>query len=216
MLGLGTVGFLLYFLYPVILISFSIYWSRNREVTVNTYFFANQDTNWPTLGISLLSASLFGPYVFGLVTGGSAAGAPVLYAVVSIIMLVALGRFFAPKYLQAGVRTLPELFEKRFDRKCRRLLSSLYIVSNIAIRLLLILTLGRILLSSVDGADVFSSLLFFVVVTGIYVIVGGLQDRNASEPRSGNDHRSRYRRVSCVGYKSGKFLRGDQPDYFSV
>jgi SSS family solute:Na+ symporter len=175
LLGVGTVSIFLYFLYPIALISFSVYTSRNREVSGESYFFANRNVHWLELGASLFATSLFGPYIFGFASSGLSSGVPVVYAVVSIIMLAVLGGFFAPRYMKMKIKTLPEFFERRFDKKCRRFLSTLYIVTNVAFRLLIILTLGRIFLSSVGGVDVFSSLLFFLVVTGIYVIIGGLQ-----------------------------------------
>jgi len=173
--GFATIAVLLYFLYPVILISLSIYSSRGKEVTVEGYFFANRNTHWLSLSISLLAASLFSPYIFGFASSGLSASVPIAYAIVSIIMLVVLDRLFAPRYLEMKIKTLPEFFEKRFDKKCRTFLSALYIFSNVGIRLLIVLTVGRIFLSSIDGIDAFSSLLFFLVVTGIYVIIGGLR-----------------------------------------
>ena len=175
MFGFATIAILLYFLYPVVLISLSIYSAHKKEVTAESYFFANRNTHWLTLGVSLLATSFFSPYIFGFASSGLSSGVPVAYAITSLIMLAVLGGFFAPRYLQMKIKTLPEFFERRFDRKCRRFLSTLYIVTNIAIRLLIILTVGRVFLGSVEGIDVFSSLLFFLVVTGIYVIIGGLQ-----------------------------------------
>jgi len=173
--GFATIAILLYFLYPVLLISLSIYSSHGKEVTVDSYFFANRNTHWLALGASLLATSLFSPYVFGFGSSGFSSGVPVTYAIISIIMLALLGGFLAPRYMAMKIRTLPEFFERRFDKKCRSFLSALYVITNIAIRLLIILTVGAIFLSSIEGIDVFSSLLFFLVITGIYVIIGGLQ-----------------------------------------
>ena len=164
-----------YFLYPLALISLSIYASRSKDVTIESYFFASRDTHWFTLGISILATSLFGPYILGLTPSGLSSGMTVSYAIVSIVMLVLLGGFFAPKFLAMKLVTIPEFFENRFGKNCRRFVSALYVLSNIALRLVIALTLGRILLSSIEGIDPFSSLLFFLVITGVYVMIGGLQ-----------------------------------------
>jgi len=127
------------------------------------------------LGVSLLAASLFSPYIFGLTTSGLSSQVPVAYAVISAVMLIVVGRVLVPRYLEMKINTVPEFFEKRFDKNCRRFLSVIYILSNVGIRLVVILAMGKILLDSIAGIDSFSSLLFFLVVTGLYVIIGGLQ-----------------------------------------
>ncbi len=174
MFGFATIAVLLYFLYPVVIISLSIYSSRSGEVTAESYFFANRNMHWLTLGVSFLGTSLFSAYILGLAST-ELLGVPVAYAVISVIMLGLLAGYFAPRFLKSEIKTLPEFFEKRFDKKCRRFLSALYVLSNVAIRMLIILTAGRIFLGSLEGVDGFSSLLFFLVVTGVYVMIGGLR-----------------------------------------
>lgn len=174
MFGFATIAILLFFLYPVVLISLSIYSSRSGEVTAESYFFANRNVHWLTLGVSFLGTSLFSACILGLAST-ELLGIPLAYAVISVILIGLLAGFFVPKFLKSGIKTLPEFFEKRFDKNCRRFLSALYVLSNVAIRMLIILTAARIFLGSIEGIDGFSSLLFFLVVTGVYVMIGGLQ-----------------------------------------
>jgi SSS family solute:Na+ symporter len=130
--------------------------------------------HWLTLGVSFLGTSLFSACILGLAST-ELLGIPLAYAVISVILIGLLAGFFVPKFLKSGIKTLPEFFEKRFDKNCRRFLSALYVLSNVAIRMLIILTAARIFLGSIEGIDGFSSLLFFLVVTGVYVMIGGLQ-----------------------------------------
>ena len=173
MFGLSTVGVFLYFLFFVSLISFSMYVSRTKEVTVESYFFANRNIHWLMLGVSLLTPSFFSPYIFGLSLSGTSE-LIIVYGIISAIMLVILGWFLIPLYLKLKINTLPEYFEKRFNRACRLFISSLYIFYNIFIRLIVILVTGSIIISTIRGVDTYSSLLFFLIITGIYVITGGL------------------------------------------
>jgi SSS family solute:Na+ symporter len=105
----------------------------------------------------------------------SSPGLAIIYGIISAIMLVVLGWFLAPLYLRTKINTLPEYFEKRFIRTCRYFLSALYIFYNIFIRLMIILVAGNIFINTVTGADAYSSLLFFLIITGIYIIIGGLR-----------------------------------------
>jgi SSS family solute:Na+ symporter len=173
--GLSNVGIFLYFLFFVSFISFSLYISRTKEVTVESYFFANRNIHWLILGISLLMPSLFSPYLLGLSLSGSGSGLLIVYGIISGIMLIVLGWFFVPLYSKIKINTLPEYFEKRFNRTCRLFLSALYIFSNIFLRLIIILIVGSIIINAISGIDAYSFLLFFLIVTGIYIITGGLQ-----------------------------------------
>jgi len=175
LLDLSTIGVSLYFLFFILLILVSMYVSHAKEVTVDSYFFANRNTHWLVLGTSFVTGSIFSPYILGLTSSGSISGLAIVYGIVSAIMLGILGWFFAPVYLNSRTRTLPEYFEKRFNRDCKFYLSTLYIFCNIFIRLLIILVAGSIFINTITGVDAFSSLLFFLIITGTYVIIGGLQ-----------------------------------------
>jgi SSS family solute:Na+ symporter len=152
-----------------------MYVSRTKEVTVESYFFANRNIHWLLIGISFSTTCIFSPYFFGIGSPVSSSGVAIIYGLVSAVMLIVLGWYIAPLYLRTRINTLPEYFEKRFNRTCRYFLSSLYIFYNIFIRLMIILVAGNIFINTVTGADAYSSLLFFLIVTGIYIIIGGLR-----------------------------------------
>jgi len=173
--GLSTIGVSLFFLFFISLISISIYVSHTKEMTVESYFFANRNTHWLVLGISLLTGCLFSPYIFGWTSSGLTSGSAIVYGIISAIMLIILGWFLAPLYLKIKINTLPEYFEKRFNRTCKLFLSALYIFYNIFIRLMIILVAGSIFIFGITGTDAYSSLFFFLFVTGIYIIIGGLK-----------------------------------------
>ena len=152
-----------------------MYVSRTKEVTVESYFFANRKIHWLLVGISFSVTCIFSPYFFGIGSPVSSSGLAIIYGLISAVMLVVLGWFVAPLYLRKNVNTLPEYFEKRFNRTCKYFLSSLYVFYNVFIRLIIILVAGNIFINSVTGADAYSSLLFFLIIAGIYVIIGGIR-----------------------------------------
>lgn len=175
MFGLSTVGAFLYFLLFLSLISITMYVSRPKEITIESYFFGNRNKHWFILGISFLTCSIISPYFVGLIWFSKVSGIALIYAAVSIITLFILGIFLTPVYLKLKIKTMPEFFEKRFNRSSRYFLSGIYILYNISIRLVVILIIGSIFITRITGSDSYSSILFFLIITGIYVIVGGLQ-----------------------------------------
>jgi solute:Na+ symporter, SSS family len=173
--GLSSSGVLLYFLFSISLISISIYVARTKGVSLESYFFANRDQHWSVIGISFLTPCIFSPYLFGLLFTGLTSGMAIIYGLISVVMIVLLGWYFIPLFIKLKINTLPEYFENRFDKSTKYFISTLYVFNNIFIRLILILVIGNLIINSITGVDAFTSLLFFLVITGIYIIIGGLQ-----------------------------------------
>lgn len=169
------ISLFLYVLYPVSLIYISMFVSGTKYMTIDSYFFANRNMHWFLLGISIFTTCICSPYIFGLTAVGLASGLPLIYVLISVIMLTILGWFLIPLFFKIKIDTIPEYFEKRFNKPCRFYLSAVYILSNIFIRLLIVLVAGSTFINLITGLDAYSSLLFFLVVTGIYITIGGLQ-----------------------------------------
>jgi SSS family solute:Na+ symporter len=172
--GLSGAGVLLFFLFFISIISI-LYVSSTKEMTLESYFFANKNIHGFLLSLSLLSGCLISPYIFGLISIESSSLLIIIYGIISVAMLLVLGWFIVPIYLREKINSLPEYFEKRFNRSCKIFLSILYVFYNIFFRLIIILTIGNILINQVTGVDAYSSILFFIIIAGVYVVIGGLQ-----------------------------------------
>lgn len=171
---ISTAGIILYILYPVILISISFYSVHGREVTPEVYFFADRKMPWWILGFSFLTASAAGP-LFILIASGTDPLSSLITCAISMIMILLLSRSLAHLYQKNKIRTFPEYFEIRFDRKCRLFLSAVYIVNNIFLRLVVVIIMGSIFINMAAGYDAFTSLIYFLVIAGLYVINGGIK-----------------------------------------
>jgi solute:Na+ symporter, SSS family len=173
--GFSLFNLLLFFVYPVTLISLSMYVSHAKEVTVDSFFFASRNTDWFILGIFFLTTVLCSPYMLGAVSPGAVSWLPLAYGISSVLVLLVLGWYIAPPLIKLKITTLPEYFERRFTRSSKIYLASLYLVSNVFIRMMCLLVVGNIFMTTISGINAYSSLLFFLVVTGLYVIIGGLK-----------------------------------------
>ncbi len=175
MFNFSTIGVFLYFFYPILIISISIYVSLTKETTFKSYFFADRNINWFVIGISLIAPSVFSPYLLGFTSAGSFSGMPIIFGLISVIMLAVLGWFLVPIFIKVNVDTLPQYFEKRFNRACKYYVLVLYIFSNVLIRLLFILIAGNVFIKMITGVDPYFSILFFLIISSIYLIIGGLR-----------------------------------------
>lgn len=171
----SAISVFIYLIYPVIIISVGLYVSITKEMTLESYYFADRKISWLVLGTSLIASSLFGPYLFGLSFSDSVPVIPLIFGIISIIMVLLLGWYFVPIYQNNSINTLPEYFEKRFNKSCKYFLSSLYICMNVFIRLVIILIAGNTIISMITGIDAYFTMIFFLLITSIFLIIGGLQ-----------------------------------------
>lgn|GEM_PF-5537769 len=175
MLELSMTGFILFICYPLLLISLSVYLSISKEMSSSRYFFADKNINWFILGLSFLTSALVSPYALGYTLEGFSIKLIFLYGIISVILFYILGKFIIPVYSKLKINTITEFFEKIYGRSCRYFISILLILSNAGIRLVLSLIAGSILISTFTELDPYFSLLFFLVITSIYLIIGGLK-----------------------------------------
>src|SRR5882672_1908141 len=149
------------------------------------YFLAGNTLAWPVIGLAMFAANIStvhlvslaeAAYKFGLVFGN--------FEWMAGFTLILLSLFFAPLYLRSRVVTLPDFLERRFNRRCRDVLSVVSLFSAIVIHMGVALYTAawvlRGILGLAPGATIFGvdALMFFItalgLLTGIYTMVGGL------------------------------------------
>ena len=149
------------------------------------YFLAGNTLTWPVIGLAMFAANISTvhlvslaetAYKYGLVFGN--------FEWMAGFTLILLSLFFAPLYLRSRVATLPDFLERRFNRRCRDVLSvvSLFsaIVIHIGVALYTAAWVLRGILGLAPGATILGmdALMFFIIVlgvlTGIYTMLGGL------------------------------------------
>lgn len=175
MLEVTNIGFILFFCYPLLLISIAIYFSITKEMNIERYYYADKNINWFILGLSLGSTAFFSPYLLGFTQKGFVSGLPLIYAVISCIVIYFYNKFLLPRFLKENIKSIPEYFEKRYNKTCRYFISSLYILGNMGIRLLITIVAGSFLIYSFTKLDPYFSLLFFLLITSVYLIIGGMK-----------------------------------------
>jgi SSS family solute:Na+ symporter len=69
---------------------------------------------------------------------------------------------------------LPDFLEKRYDRASRDWLAIISVVSAVIIHIAFSLLAGGIVLHTLFGVDMYTSVIVIAIITTIYTIVGGL------------------------------------------
>ena len=161
-------------LYFILIIGIGFYFSRNKRTSAD-YFLAGRNVGWIAIGASLFATSISSEHFISLVGSVTPSGLAVgNFYWIGCFSILMLGWIFAPIYLKNGVFTIPEYFEKRYNKTSRIYLSSVSILLYVLIKISIILLAGGLLLSQTLGWDFYTSAIMIVVITGVYTIVGGL------------------------------------------
>ena len=173
-----------------------ISWWKTRGDHLDTqdgYYLAGRGLTGPVIAGSLLMTNLSAEQLVGnngqaVRVGMSTMG----WEVTSAIALVILAFVLMPKYLKAGLTTVPQFFEQRYDAGTRRLVSIIVLLSYVVIMLPNILYAGAQVFVNIFGIDrvligwgvdpknayfwaVALLCLATAIVGSIYAIFGGLK-----------------------------------------
>nr|VFJ72455.1 MAG: solute:Na+ symporter, SSS family [Candidatus Kentron sp. FW] len=139
-------------------------------------FLAGRRLGWVSIGFSLFASNISSTTLIGL------AGAAYLWGIAvsnyEWMAAVALGIgciIIIPLYLRAGVTTVPEFLEYRFDRRSRYYFSGLTLIANVFIDTAGTLFAGAMVLKVFfPEIDLFMACAMLALFAGIYTAAGGL------------------------------------------
>jgi SSS family solute:Na+ symporter len=183
-----------FLIFIVAVVAVSLYASR-REDTSEDYFLAGRRLTWWLIGFSLIASNISTEHFVGM--AGQAFGrvglAIASYEWMSAITLVIVAWWLLPKFLRAGIYTMPEFLEYRYNKSTRTIMA-FYLMA-----LYVIAVLATVLYSGsrgLDGVFGFSTMLseqfgwseqtsqtvallggiwFIGIVAAAYTIYGGLK-----------------------------------------
>ncbi|MFQ3576848.1 MAG: sodium/glucose cotransporter, partial [Cytophagales bacterium] len=113
---LDYVVFLVFF----VLVFFVAYKTSHKSDTIDEYFLAGRNLPWWLIGCALLATGISTEQTVAVTGLGSRLGLAVSsYQLLASIVLVVISLFVLPLYLRAGISTIPEYLEFRFDKSTR-------------------------------------------------------------------------------------------------
>ena len=149
--------------------------TRDNKNVAGEYFLAGKKLRWPMIGLALFATNISCVHLVSLAQSGFDTG--LLngdFEWMAAFTLVLLALFFAPFYIRSGVSTLPDFLEKRYDRASRDWLAIVSVVSAVIIHIAFSLLAGGIVLHTLFGVNMYTSVIAISVITTIYTVVGGL------------------------------------------
>ncbi len=160
---------------------------RDEKKSADGFFLGGRSLTFPVIAGSLLLTNLSTEQMVGLNGSAYANGLSVMaWEVVAVVALVIMALFFLPKFLRAGITTVPEFLEKRYDRTAQTVANTIFLIAYTFLLIPLILYTGAVgLISIIDlqaitGIKDYNTLLritvVFIGIAGMcYARFGGLR-----------------------------------------
>lgn len=149
---------------------------RNRNNAARGYFLAGKSLRWPAIGLALFATNISTVHLVSLAQSGFDTG--LLngnFEWMAAFTLILLALFFVPFYIRSGVSTLPDFLEKRYDRASRDWLVIVSVFSAIILHIGFSMLAGGIVLKTLFGVGMYSSVIIISIITAVYTIIGGLK-----------------------------------------
>jgi len=162
-------------IYFLILLGIALWVIRKKENNTEDYFLAGRNVGWFVVGASIFASNIGSEHVVGLAGAGAGDRLPMLIYEIQAWVVLILGWVFLPFYARAGVFTMPEFLEKRFDARSRWILSVFSIVAYVLTKISVTIYAGGIVVSALLGIDFWTGAIATVVLTGIYTVLGGMR-----------------------------------------
>jgi SSS family solute:Na+ symporter len=159
-----------------------VHWSSKQISSTSDYFLAGRHASWFVIGASLFASNIGSEHIVGLAGNGASSGMAMAHWELHAWVMILLAWVFVPFYYRSGVFTMPEFLERRFDSRCRWVLSIVSLLAYVFTKVSVTVYAGALVFMSLLP-DTFGSpenafwvgAIVTVVLTGIYTVFGGLR-----------------------------------------
>ncbi len=172
MTGLDWVVIGLYF---AILGAIAIWVISKKQKDSEDYFLAGRNVGWFIVGASIFASNIGSEHLVGLAGAGAESGMPMAHYELHAWIVLLLGWVFLPFYSRAGVFTMPEFLEKRYNERARRFLSVISLVGYILTKVSVSIYAGGIVFEALLGIDFWTGAVATLLITGLYTVIGGMR-----------------------------------------
>jgi len=179
-MALGLTDLIVFCLFMGAVVAVSLYAGR-KEQSSEDYFLAGRSLTWPLIGFSLIASNISTEHFVGMagVAFGRVGLAIASYEWMSAICLIFVAWWLLPKFLKAGIYTMPEYLEWRYDRGTRTIMATYLLVIYVICFLATVVFSGAIALNAIfDINGMFETRFglepekaqFWAMIAGVWVI----------------------------------------------
>lgn len=157
-------------------LGFGLYMAHIRNASGNStnFFLGGRKIMWPVIGASLFATNIGAEHLVGL--SGDAYRYGLSAGSVELTTAITLGfgcAILFPYYMKNRIYTIPEFLEIRYNRKARVFFSGLMLVISIMTKLAFTLFAGALVLNSLVGWNIMTTVLYIGIAVALFTIIGG-------------------------------------------
>ncbi|MBN1973811.1 MAG: sodium/solute symporter [Sedimentisphaerales bacterium] len=175
-MDLNAFDIILFIAFFAVVISISLFKSR-KETNSEDYFLAGRGLQWWLIGISIIAANISTEQFVGM--AGQGAGGVGLavsnWQLVGSIGIVIIAFTVLPLFLKAGIYTMPEYLEYRYNSIARAIMALMTVVIYVAVLLAAVLYSGGITLRTIFGLKLTHGVWLIALIAATYTVWGGLK-----------------------------------------
>jgi SSS family solute:Na+ symporter len=172
---LSTLDVAVFLAFYGLVLGVSLWKSRGRR-TSEDYFLGGRHLPWWLIGVSIVAANISTEQFVGM--AGQAAGdvglAVSAWQLTGAVGIVVVAFTLLPRFLRAGIYTMPEYLEHRYSAAARTVMSVLTVVVYVTVTTTAVLYSGATALETVFGVSLPVALALICGIAIVYVLWGGL------------------------------------------
>lgn len=159
-----------------VVISCSLLKSR-REKDSEDYFLAGRGLTWPLIGLSIVAANISTEQFVGMAGqgAGSVGLAVSAWQLTGSIGIVIIGFTLLPRFLRAGIYTMPEYLEYRYNATARAIMAGYTTIIYVSVTITAVLYSGALTLQTIFGMNLTGATWLIGAVAVSYTAWGGLK-----------------------------------------
>lgn len=164
----------------VVVIGLSIFKSRRKagaDGESSDFFLAGRGLTWPLIGISIVAANISTEQMVGM--AGQAAGSTGLavsaWQLLGSVFIVIIAMTLLPRFLRAGIYTMPEYLEYRYNSLARGLMAGITVIIYGVVMLPAVLYSGGVTLRAITGLELAYAVWIIGLIGAGYSAIGGLK-----------------------------------------
>ncbi len=178
---LTFLDFAVFFTFYGIVVGVSLYKSRKAQLGED-FFLAGRQLLWPMIGFSLIASNISTEHFVGLAGQGAAkvGFAIANYEFLSVLSMVFIAIVLLPYFLRAGICTMPEFLEYRYNSTTRALMAVYTVVIYLFVSISAVIYSGGLTIQTVFGdphnkTHLLYGIIVVASVAALYATWGGLK-----------------------------------------
>ncbi|MBN1489623.1 MAG: solute:sodium symporter family transporter [Phycisphaerae bacterium] len=159
-----------------VVVGVSLFKSR-REKNSEDYFLASRGLSWPLIGLSIVAANMSTEQFVGMAgQGADTVGLAVsTWQLTGSLGIVIIAFTLLPRFLRAGIYTMPEYLEYRYNAGARAIMAVYTIAIYATVTTAVVLYSGALALQTIFGMDLTYGVWLIGAIAALYTTWGGLK-----------------------------------------